>query len=57
MGHKVANCPKATWNSRVYTQKSGTGIKPAAQRDRLIIGAPSGDNRSNQKPLTVSRNA
>jgi len=40
MGHKVENCPKATWNSRGHTQRSGMGIKPAAQRDQLIIGTP-----------------
>ena len=55
MGHKVANCPKATWNSRGHNQRSGTGIKPVAQRDRLTIGTPSGDSRNNYKPQIGSR--
>jgi len=37
MGHKVANCPKVTWNSRSHTQRFGTGFKLAAQRDRLTV--------------------
>jgi len=55
MGHKVANCPNATWNSRGQTKRSETEIKPGAQRDRLTIGTPSGDSKSNQKPQIGSR--
>jgi len=45
MGHKVANCPKATWNSQDHSQRPGMGIKLAAQRDRLTFGTPSGDEQ------------
>ena len=55
MGHKVANCPKATWNSRGHSQRPGMGIKLAAQRDRLTIGTPSGDNMNTQEPQIGSR--
>jgi len=55
MGHKATNCLRVTWNSRHHTQRSGTGIKPVTQRDRLTIGTPSGDSKSNQKPQTSSR--
>ena len=50
MGHKVANCPRAIWNSRLHSQRSGMGIKLAAQRDRLTLGTPSGDSMNNQEP-------
>jgi len=55
IGHKVANCPKATWNSRGHTQRSGMGIKLAAQRNRLTIGTPSGNSMNNQEPQIGSR--
>ena len=55
MVHKVVNCPKATWNSRGHSQRPGMGIKLAAQRDRLTIGTPSGDNMNTQEPQIGSR--
>jgi len=47
MGHKVANCPRATWNCEGNIQKSEIGINPAAQRGHPHTDAPSGDNKSN----------
>jgi len=50
MGHKVANCPRATWNNQGNIQIFEIGINPATQR-----GCSLRDNRSNQKSLVGSR--
>jgi len=55
MGHKVANCPRATWISQGHSQRSEMGLKLAAQRDRLTIGTPSRDSMNNQEPQIGSR--
>jgi len=55
MGHKVANCLGTTWNSRGHSQRSGMGIKLAAQQDCLTFGTPSGDSMNNQEPQVGSR--
>jgi len=55
IGHKVANCPKATWNNQGNIKRTGVGNNPIVQRGCPPAGASFGGNRSNKKPQAGGR--
>jgi len=53
--HRVANCPKATWNNQGDTQRSGVGNNVAAIQGHPPAVTLSGGSRNNKKSNAEGR--